>query len=93
MIQYLINEEMFRLCPFAAWLAEGETVQTATVTITDSAGADQSATMASDVAPYDSTGVRYKLKAVAAGFFTVRVDAVTTNGQKPAHSYIWEVKA
>lgn len=91
MIQYLINEEMFRLCPFATWLAEGETLQSGTVIVTDAAGVDKSATMVSEVAPYNSTGIRYKLKATTAGFFTVRIDAVTTNGQKPAHSYIWEV--
>jgi len=92
MIQYLINEELFRLCPFEAWLTDGETIQSATVTVTNSAGVSQPA-MVSDVAPYDSTGVRYKLKAIAAGYYTVRIDAVTTNGQKLAHRYTWEVKA
>lgn len=31
--------------------------------------------------------------ATTAGYYTVRIDAVTNNGQKPAHRYTWEVKA
>lgn len=92
MIQFILNEELFRLCPFAAWLTDGETIQSATVTVTNAAGEPQAA-MVSDAAPYNLTGVRYKLKATAAGYYTVRIDAVTSNGQKPAHRYTWEVIA
>ena len=93
MITFLLNEEIFRLCPVDAWLTDGETLTgEPTVTVTNASGEPQP-TMVSDVALYGLTGVRYKIKALAVGFYAVRIDAVTSNGQKPAHRYPMEVKA
>lgn len=93
MITFLLNEEIFRLCPFGDWLTDGETLTgEPIVTVTNAAGAAQPG-MVSDVSIYGQTGVRYKITAASAGFYTVRIDAVTSNSQKPAHRYTMEVRA
>lgn len=87
MIMFLQDEQIFRLCPFDTWLADGETLTgTAAVVITDANGTPRG-DMISDVALYGQTGIRYKITAIEVGYFTVRIDVQTTNGQKLGHKY------
>jgi hypothetical protein len=84
-------EEYWRTHDFArasgdGKITTGETVSTATVTVTDNAtGDDVSSTMVSDVSAYGSppTQVKFFLKGGTARHgYTVSVKAVTSNGQK-----------
>lgn len=83
MIIKTIYEEYFRYHNFASWLTTGEIVQTATVTVTEKDGTDVSSSMVSDVGPYDSTKVKYKIKGGAADkIYIISIKIVSSNGQK-----------
>ena len=77
------NEE-FRTLDFSLQLASGETISSATVTISElHTGIDTSATMISGVAPYNSTSVKYKLSGGTADTTYQRIiRVVTSTGQK-----------
>lgn len=82
-------EEHFRACQFlrpdgGGPLTDGETLTAATVTATlQPAGTDATAALISDVAVYQGTQVRYKLKGGTAGKdYQLTVRAETSNGQK-----------
>lgn len=82
-------EEFFRYHEFLrtdgkGWLNASETISTCTVTIADKAtGTDASGAMISDVAPYNNTAVRYKLKAGAAGtIYIIKIQITSSNNQK-----------
>lgn len=82
------QEEIFYLHEFKrpdgrGWLTEGETIATASVTVTDIAtGEDVSAAMVSSVAPYNNTSVRYKLSGGTAGnAYRLDILITTSNGQ------------
>jgi hypothetical protein len=83
-------EEFYRYHDFArsdgrGKITTGETVSTCTVTVTDDAGADVSASMVSDVSAYGSpqTQVKYLLKGGTAGeTYTITIRGVTSNSQK-----------
>lgn len=65
------------------WLTTGESISSATVTVTEKKlGTDTSATMVSNVAPINSTQVKYLAKGGTAGkTYIYRIVAVTSNGQ------------
>lgn len=76
------NEE-FRMFDFSPQLTDGETLSAVEVKAYSQQGEDMSATMIIDVAPYNNTSVRYKIKGGVAGQTYTRVFRVTTsNGQK-----------
>lgn len=82
-------EELFRTCEFKrsdgqGWLTDSETITTAEVLVIDRGSeTDMSATMISNVAPYNSTQVRYKLKGGVFGKrYHLKVRGITSNGQK-----------
>jgi hypothetical protein len=77
------NEE-FRLRDMTPQLAAGETITAVVVTCAARAGgADQSAAMIANAAPYNQTSVRYLLKAGQPGqAYFVLVRVVTSAGQK-----------
>lgn len=83
-IEKTAYEEFFRFHDFAAWLTEGETVQSGDVVVTEKeSGEDTSAAMASSVEPYNSTQIKYKLTGgTAATVYRVSITCLTTNGQK-----------
>ena len=93
-IEKTAYEEIFRTCEFKradgqGWLNDLETIVSAEVIIIErSTGSDVSATMASDVAPYNSTQVRYKLKVGTFGkTYYIRVRGLSSNGQKFAEVF------
>ena len=82
------QEEIFYLHEFKradgrGWLTEGETIATATVTITDIVtGEDVSTAMISEAAPYNNTSVRYKLSGGTVGSeYRLDILITTTTGQ------------
>lgn len=91
MIEIPVGNEEFRVFNFRrpdgrGQLAEGETVQTAAVVATHAATGEAVAALVSQVAPYDSTAVRYFVDPgaaeLAAGAQIVLTFAiVTSNGQ------------
>ncbi len=88
-IEKTAYEEIFRTCEFKrpdgqGWLNDTETISTAAVLAVEKVtGTDVSATMISDVAPYNSTQVKYKLKAGVFGkIYYIKVRGATSNGQK-----------
>lgn len=89
MIEKTVYEEIFRTCEFKrpdgqGWLNDLETITTCEVKCYEAGvGTDVSATMLSDVAVYNTTQVKYKLKAGEAGKqYYLKVRATTSNGQK-----------
>lgn len=84
----------FRTYDFSPQLTTGETLASATVQILrDDTGADDSATMVSDVAVYNDTEVRYKLFGGVSGKTYRRVFRVTTsNNQQLEESAALQVK-
>lgn len=83
MILKPVYNEEFRMFDFSPQLTDGETLSAVEVKIITSQGEDLSATMISDVAPYNGTSVRYKIKGGVSGQTYNRVFRVTTsNGQK-----------
>jgi hypothetical protein len=82
-------EEFFRYHEFKrddgnGWLGDSETILAATVTAKErDTGMDVSASMISDVAPYNNTQVEYKLKAGTAGkIYVLTIQVATSTGQK-----------
>lgn len=91
MISKTSYEEIFRYHEFyrsdgKGWLTASETIITAAVTAKEKdTGADVSAAMISDVAPYGSplTKVKYKLKAGTADkVYIITIQITTSNNQK-----------
>jgi len=88
-IEKTAYEELFRTCEFKrpdaqGWLNALETIASAEVIVIErGTGTDVSATMVSDVAPYNSTQVKYKLKGGVSGKrYDIRVKGITSNSQK-----------
>ncbi len=77
-------EEFFRYHEFSPWLAEGETVSTPAVIVTErDTGDDKSSSMVSDVGPYGTTKARYMLKAGEKGkYYNIAIQITTSNNQK-----------
>jgi len=65
------------------WLATGETISGAVVTVSDKqTGADTTATMVAQAAPFNDTQVIYKAKGGSLGkSYRYRIVATTSNGQ------------
>ena len=76
-------EVFYRYRDFTLWLASGETLSTATVTITDAVtGIDMSSTMVANVTVYQTTQVKYQLKGgVAGSSYNISIKVVTSNAQ------------
>lgn len=91
MIEIPVGNEEFRVFNFRrpdgrGQLAEGETIQTAAVVATHAATGEAVAGLVSQVAPYDSTAVRYFVDPGAANLTPrTRIDltftVATSNGQ------------
>lgn len=76
------NDE-WRVFDFTPQLAAGESVIAAEVVVTAVDGTDTSADMISDVAPYQSTGIVYKLKGGISGrVYTRHFRVVTSSGNR-----------
>jgi len=73
----------FRRPDGRGWLNESETVASAVITCTDMAsGEDMSGVMISQIAPYNSTQVRYKVSGGIAGHtYRITITITTSNGQ------------
>lgn len=79
----IFYQHQFRRTDGRGWLNADETIATATATVTDIAtGADVTAAMISNVAPYGDTSVRYQLAAGTAGHtYRITITITTSNGQ------------
>jgi hypothetical protein len=82
LIKPVYNDE-WRVFDFSTLLAVGETVTTAGIVVNAVDGTDMSTSMVSDVQPYQSSGIVYKLRGgVSRHVYTRHFQVVTNYGNK-----------